>query len=232
MTISANRKYINAVFNFDVETFKTLLKTEPFDKSLLSDIKFADDVPCPIYWITQCWEIIFEHPEDWNEDYRGVIAENKKRNLEIKQIFTDVYNVDFKPIDFYNTNFGFFRDERDATCDDIFVGESRNGLMAKGYRGIDIDLYIAVNKFDFAEVEKLLETGANPACRFPDDIDCMERIGVECSYLEIELHNIIIGNKHHNPTDNGAQALIDLIGLAAHESMYSLLSKYNLNKNE
>lgn len=156
--MNANRKYINAVFNFDVETFKTLLNTESFDKSLLSDIKFADDAPCPIYWITQCWEIIFEHPEDWNENYRGIIAENKKRNLEIKQIFTDIYNVDFKSIDFYNTNFWFFRDERDATYEDVFVEESRNELMTKGYRRIDIDLYVAVNKFDFAEVEKLLET--------------------------------------------------------------------------
>lgn len=230
--MNANRKYINAVFNFDVETFKTLLNTEPFDKSLLSDIKFADDAPCPIYWITQCWEIIFEHPEDWNENYRGVIAENKKRNLEIKQIFTDIYNVDFKSIDFYNTNFWFFRDERDATCEDVFVGESRRELMAKGYRGIDIDLYVAVNKFDFAEVEKLLKIGANPACRFPDDTDCIGRIGIECSFLETVLQNIIIYNKHHNPAGNGAQALIDLIGLAAHESMYSMLSKYNLNNND
>lgn len=230
--MDVNRKYINAVFNFDVETFKTLLNTEPFDKSLLSDIKFANDAPCPIYRITQCWEIIFEHPEDWNENYRGVIAENKKRNLEIKQIFTDIYNVDFKPIDFYNTNFCFFRDERDATCEDVFVGESRNELMAKGYRGIDIDLYVAVNKFDFAEVEKLLETGANPACRFSDDTDCIGRISIECSFLETELQDIIIYNKHHSPTDNDVQALIDLIGLATHESMYSLLSKYNLNKND
>ena len=82
--MNANRKYINTVFNFDVGTFKTLLKTEPFDKSLLSDIKFAYDIPCPIYWITQCWKIIFEHPEDWNENCRSVITENKKRNLEIK----------------------------------------------------------------------------------------------------------------------------------------------------
>lgn len=229
--MNTKRKYIDAVFNFDIETFRTLLNTEPFDKSLLSDIKFADNATCPIYWITQCWEIIFEHPEDWNENYRGIIAENKKRNLEVKQIFTDMYNVDSKPIDFYNTNFGFFRDERDATCEDVFVGDSKNELIAKGYREIDIDLYIAVNKFDFAEVEKLLNIGANPACRFPDDIDCMGRIGTECSYLEVELQDIIIYNKHYNPIDNGAQALIDLIGLAAHESMYSLLSKCNLNKN-
>jgi len=53
-----NHKYINAVFNLDVETFKTLLETEPFDNSMLEDIKFAHSVSCPIQWITQCWEII------------------------------------------------------------------------------------------------------------------------------------------------------------------------------
>ncbi len=224
--MNANQKYINAVFNFDIGPFKTLLDTEPFDKSLLADIRLFNNAPCPIYWITQCWETVFEHPKDW-KDYRGIIAENKKRNLEIKQIFTDIYNVDFKPIDFYNTDFCFFRNERDDTSEDIFGDYSKNELMTEGYREIDIDLYIAVNKFDFAEVGKLLDIGANPACQFPDDTDCMERIGVECSFLEIELQALIIYNKRYNLIDNGAQALIDLIGLAAHERMYSLLSGYN-----
>ena len=84
---AANNKYVNAVFNFDVDTFKTLLETEPFDLSLLQDIQFSGGVPCPIYWITQCWEIIFEHPEEWGEDCRETISKNKRRNLEIKKIF-------------------------------------------------------------------------------------------------------------------------------------------------
>lgn len=75
----------------------------------------------------------------------------------------------------------------------------------------------------------------NAVFNFDIDTNCMERIffgeGGECSYLEIELHNIIIDNKHHSQTDNGAKTLIDIIGLAAHESMYLLLSKYNLNNN-
>ena len=36
-----NNKYINAVFNFDVDAFKTLLEREPFDLSLLQDIRYA-----------------------------------------------------------------------------------------------------------------------------------------------------------------------------------------------
>lgn len=222
-----NNKYINAVFNYDVDTFKTLLETESFDLSLLQDIKFAKDVPCPIYWITQCWEIIFEHPEEWKEDCREIIAENKRSNLEIKKIFEERFYVVFRPIDFYNTDFWFFRNEREDTFEDVLY-ESRDEMIAKGHRAIDLDLYVAVNKFDFKETERLLALGANPVYEISEeDGSCMNRISGECGFLDIELHEIIIYGKHSNPLADNAKELIHLIGLAAHESMYKLLSKYD-----
>lgn len=228
---TTNNKYINAVFNFDAEAFKTLLEKEPFDLSLLQDIKFAVAVPCPIYWITQCWEIIFEHPEEWKEDCREIIAENKRRNLEIKKIFEERFNVVFKPIDFYNTDFWFFRNEREDTFEDV-LDERRDEMIAKGHRGIDLDLYVAVNKFDFKEAERLLELGANPVYEIPEEGSyCMDRIGAECSFLDIELQGIMIYRKQRNPMEENSNDLIDLIGLAAHERMYSLLSKYDPRKN-
>lgn len=231
--MTSTNKYINAVFNFDVDTFKTLLETEPFDLSLLQDIKFAVSVPCPIHWITQCWEIIFEHPEDWRKDCREIIAENKRRNLEIKKIFEERFNVEFKPIDFYNTDFWFYRNERDDTFEDVFWDESREGLIAKGYRGIDLDLYVAVTKFNFIETERLLKLGANPACDVTEDGNsCFDRIGGECGNLDTELQRIIIHREPCNPmVDNNAKYLCYLVGWAAHESMYSLLSKYELRNN-
>lgn len=229
---TTNNKYINAVFNFDAEGFKTLLETEPFDLSLLQDIKFAESVPCPIYWITQCWEIIFEHPVEWKEDCRETIAENKRRNLEIKKIFEERFNVVFKPIDFYNTDFWFFRNERDDSFEDVFWDETRDAMIARGYRGIDLDLYVAVTKFDFIETERLLKLGANPTCEFTEDGNtCFDRIGTECGFLDTELQEIFIKREPCNPIDGNARTLCNLVGWAAHESMYSLLSKFDPRNN-
>lgn len=230
--MTTDDKYINAVFNFDVETFRTLLETEPFDVALLRDIKFAEGVPCPIYWITQCWEIIFENPEEWKDSCREIIAENKRKNLEIKKIFEESFGVVFKPIDFYNTDFWFYRNEREDSFEDVFWGENRDEMIAKGHRAIDLDLYVAVNKFDFKETERLLEAGANPAYEIPEAEDtCMNRIGRECSFLDDELQGIMIYGEQRNPLADNVRDLIDLVGLAAHEKMYSLLSSY-LQSNE
>jgi len=223
----ANQEYINAVCNLDVDAFKTLLDKVPFDKSLLSDIKFSDGDPCPIYWITQCWEIIFCHPEEWSVDNRYIINENKLRNLEIKRLFEEKLKVVFKPIDFYNTNFWFFRNYREDTFDDVFDCKKED-MIAKGYREIDLDLYVAVNKFDYDEAKRLLELGADPECEIDEDegTTCLRRIGTECGFLSTELQEVYIDREKRNPIANNAVDLVDLIGWAAHENMYSLLSKY------
>lgn len=228
--MTTNQKYINAVFNFDAETFKTLLNTEPFDESLLQDIKFSEEVPCPIYWMTQCWEIIFAHPEECKEKYRQIFEENKQRNLEIKRLFEEKLNVVFKPIDFYNTDFWFYRNERDDTFEDVFYDDTKEKLIAKGYREIDLDLFVAVHKFDFEETERLLKLGANPSCEIDED-SCYHRIGAECGFLDTELQGIFIKRVQRNPFEDNARDLIDLVGWAAHKSMYSLLLKYDTSED-
>ena len=221
-------KYINAVFNFDVDTFKTLLENEPFDVALLSDIKFAEGVPCPIYWITQCWETVFEAPEEWGE-CRETIAENKRKNLEIKKIFEESFGVAFKPIDFYNTDFWSYRNEREDSFEDVFWGESRDEMIARGRRAIDLDLYVAVNKFDFKETERLLKAGADPAYEIPEEeCSCLDRVGTECALLEIELQGVMIDGEQRAPN---VRDLVNLVGCAAHERMFSLLSSYMRSNN-
>lgn len=225
MTI--NQKFIHAVFNFDVETFKTMLQTETFDESLLIDIKFSICDTCPIYLITQCWEIILEHPEEWIEECRETVAKNKRRNLEIKKIFQDRFGVEFTPIDFYHTDIPFFRNYRDDIFEDVFWNETKDNLITKGYRDIDLDLYVAVNKFDYNEVERLLKLGADPAAELPEESSCFERIGAECCFLTLRLQGFATNQEQHNSLEVDAIDLIELIGLAAHENMYSLLSKYD-----
>lgn len=231
--MAINQKFINAVFNLDIETFKTLLNTEPFDESLLKDINFSEDILCPIYWMTQCWEIIFEHPDEWSEQKRLIIEENKRRNLEIRRLFEEKFNIDFRPIDFYNSNFQFFRNYRDDNFDDVFDNK-KEYMIANGYREIDLDLYVAVNKFDFEEAERLLKLGADPDCEFieEDESSCLSRIGAERSFLSTQLEDIYIERKQRFLNADYEMDLVDLVGWAAHESMYSLLSKYKVQESD
>ena len=223
--------YTNAIIHIDVDAFKNLLETEPFDESMLTDIGFAVSVPCPIQWITQCWEIILEHPEEWKEQYKDIISDKKEKNLQIKKIFTDRFHVQFTPIDFYNSELWFYKTEKDESFEDFF-DNSKEDMLSKGHREIDLELYIAVQKFDFGRVKCLLEQGANPMHEIPElESYCLDSIGTECGNLEMQLDHIITGDNTYEPSDDFAIDLINIIGLGANESMYRLLSKYRSTCN-
>jgi hypothetical protein len=52
----------------------------------------------------------------------------------------------------------------------------------------------------------------------------MDRIGIECSFLNLELDHVIMGKSYDTELSVSMQ---NLIGLAAHEKMYDLLLKYD-----
>lgn len=232
---TTNSKFINAVFNIDIDTFKTLLETESFDLSMLQDIKYSERVICPIYWITQFWEIILEQPEKWNKGYKekGLIC--KQKNLEIKKIFEEKFNVVFKPIDLYNTDFDISWHDKDDSFEEIFDNKNREELIANGHREMDIDLYIATVTFNFEEVERLLILGADPIHEFKEieeDHCCIETIEFKSYYPELELNNIIFENEQIDPINSSDTYTIDLLAeYAANEKMLKLLYKYYSKKN-
>lgn len=219
-----NHQIVNAVYNIDAERFFELVSKHEFDPELLEDIHFANGVPCPIHWITQCWEIALGDAEDWKQDYRETISERIEQNLKIKRFFEEYLHVQFKPIDFYNTDFWFFRAERDDDFDTFFAEPIE--YMLNHYRTMDLNLFMSVHKFDFEETELLLESGANPTLMIDEEAhSCIDLIETECSYLEIELNSIIFGIRTVSIYQN-CTYLIDLLGLAANTRMYNLLSKY------
>lgn len=224
-----NRQFIEAVFFLDAKRFKQLLDEFSFDKKLLEDVGH-EDCPFPIYWITQCWEVELAHPEEWREECRDAVQSSKERNLEIKRIFEHRFGVKFPPIDYYNTPISFYRSNDDESDDDI-LDTSKETLLSKGHREMDIDLYIAVHRFDFERVKQLLKAGANPYHNISEDedeeYDCMKRIGHELSFLSTQLSNVALGKERFSITkENGDSLLRDLFGLAAHGEMYALIEKY------
>lgn len=229
--VEVRQKYINAVLNIDVEGLEHLLDTEPFDHSLLDRLLPPCPKGCSILWLIQCWEIILA--EEHQGEYGEIVAKRRKQNAKIKHLFIEKIHANFIPINFQISPFIFYRSDLDETVEDIF-SLTREQLNAKGIRNIDIDLFCAVCKFQFKEVKKLLRAGANPNA--PVDIygidedeegqTCLNRIGIEYDYLEFASLNKLISGEEYVTSDY-YRYFTDLIGLAAHKKMYSMLLKYN-----
>ena len=217
--------------NIDVEGLEHLLDTEPFDHSLLDRLLPPCPKGCSILWLIQCWEIILA--EEHQGEYGEIVAKRRKQNAKIKHLFIEKIHANFIPINFQISPFIFYRSDLDETVEDIF-SLTREQLNAKGIRNIDIDLFCAVCKFQFKEVKKLLRAGANPNA--PVDIygidedeegqTCLNRIGIEYDYLEFASLNKLISGEEYVTSDY-YRYFTDLIGLAAHKKMYSMLLKYN-----
>jgi len=225
-----NRKFVDAVLNIEDEKFQNLLDIMDFDVKLLNDINFTEGDPCPIYWITQCWETILAKPEEWKENVRCRISDLRDKNKRIRKIFEERFGITFEPIDFYNTDFWFYRFERDDTFLETFEFESQESEK-KGYRLIDLELYLAAKKFDFQTVERLLKEGANSRCTVPEyDEDILYSIGSECGSIELSLDSFLVNNESLSILSDNAMDLIYVLGLGAYERMYELLVQYDPEK--
>ncbi len=232
--LSIKKRFVNAVFNINVEEFRKLLDTETFDEELFSKFPVEDDednddydgedyvceIECPIYWISQCWDLAIGNPENWK--HSSIVAKRKNDNLEIMQLFRERLNVNFEPIDFYNSEIHFFRNEPDDSFKDVF-GETEEKILAN-HRKIDAELYVAVNKFDYQTVEELLKAGAEPYVEFCDDTNCWERIDMHTSFLSVNLDHILLSDEKSLLDQDYFSYLFDW---AAHEKMWSLLEKYD-----
>ena len=104
--------------------------------------------------------------------------------------------------------------------------------MEKGFREIDLRLYNRVECFDFIESKNLLEKGAKFNIQFHEDgdSDTFSRISAECSFLatcQIIPEFQIFKEKGYNQNFEISRMFGELLGLAAHEEMYDLLSEYD-----
>ena len=212
--------FVRAVFNVDDKNFFKLVDEGCFSKMLSRDTNIFPDVVLPLHYITICWDIILSKYDEWKEEYKPIVLAKKMANDRIKDFFISKCHENMDDVPFYDYVDYFFYQEEDADAYD-FIGWTKEDLMEMGYREMDIDLYCYVNKFDFGLVMCLLKKGANPSVRFCNETDCMDKIGTECAFLEIELEDVILSKKPYE--GDIRQGIIDLLGLAAHEEMYSLL---------
>lgn len=227
------QKAINAVFYANPVKLQQLIDEGHFIPRLLEDTGLASK-PFPIWRITQCWlEAFGGKPTGYIEEVQATVTDFYARCLKIKGIFESVFNVEFTPINYQDYWQDFYCEDPSSSEDDCLDYESPEELAKYGTTQLDIDLYCAAVKFDFPQVIDLLKKGANPhapTCDDKYDRGACERIGMECSYLDTCRLSYAWSPKVHDSI--GDDEIGDLIGWAAHESMYRCIHRYNTVSEE
>lgn len=222
------QKAINAVFYANPVKLQQLIDEGHFYDRLLEDTGLLSK-PFPIWRITQCWlEAIGDNIKDFAEEDRVEISAFIERCNKIKEIFHTTFNVEFTPIDYHAYSDNFYAAYPEDTDADIVDDETPETLAKYGTTQLDLDLYCAVERFDIPLVILLLQKGANPRAPIARDgsENAFSRIGAECSFLcTCRLsHAWSAERKYDGVSVDDAR---DLMGWAAHETMFRTLEKYN-----
>ena len=231
-SIRIKNELAEAIFNIDVDRFKTLIKSQKFDIRLLDNICEVKDGYCPIQWIVQCWEIILNTPDSWREDCREIIRQKKKDNQEIKKILYEKFDLNDILIDIRNNELWIYSYDMESSYEECFDCP-REELLSHGHKEIDLDLYWAVYRYDFEEVESLLGKGANPNYYIAEATDsCCDFIGYRCADFCVDFSPVLFDDVKCNPFDSNSCNLAYLIAWAVNEKMYNLLAKYSATPEE
>ena len=155
-------EFVKAVFDTDAMRFLQLVEEGHFSPQYVVDIGYTEHAVMPLYHITICWDIVLSKYDEWKE-YKEIVYKKKCENDKIKKFFVSQCGIDMKNISFseYKEKGFLYCDDDDKTIEDFF-DESKEGLIERGHRSIDIDIYCSTSKLNYEETEKLLKDGANP----------------------------------------------------------------------
>lgn len=237
ITLTFNELLIKGTFHNNFELVSELIEWDEFDESIIHDIGLLD-VPFPLYYITMCYKRTM-----WDDFIEETMPFVEKQRIDIDKLlhlWKERFGANVDEVINYKKYEAYFYCLSDDETDRDVLLNPRSKYTENGCREIDIDLFIAVDKFQFSKVKELLEMGANPDANlisiddkdkeFQDPLNCLDRIGRECSYLctcQIFSH---IKKPHGAWYINYAlteREIGDLIGWAAHEDMYHLLEQYD-----
>ena len=215
------KEYVQAVFLTDANTFLELTKNGKYPNALNQDCCVFSEDALPLHYITICWDIILSKYDEFKDKYKTQVYNKKLENDKIKDFFITQQNLNMDNMPFRDYSDYYYCIEEEATANDCLF-YTKEELIKMGHRKIDIDLFCYTEKFDFQNVERLIKKGADPYHQFPDGLHCFDRIETECAFLETELRGALFDKDYcFKPEED----IANLIGLAAHEKMYSLLSK-------
>lgn len=226
----------NSLFNLEPGQVEQCLKELPTGCEMPTITTGLDYmVHIPLHYITACIDLAIGKPEDFTKvESRDAAHRALEKNARIKELLVKHFAIDFsEEIPFHDyANAGIiFADYESDTWEDVLMTQDYEGLKKRGATDKDIQLYVAVSKFQFDVVQHLLDQGAKPDAEIWSDevLTCMNRIGVEASFLGTIIHSILLEDDCRGSISQDDD-LWNLIGLAAHEKMYDLLKPYCKNK--
>ena len=224
---------LKAVASNDVEQTRALI-TKDECKSIIDDTALFLR-PFPLHYVTLCYEAIWRDADE-RKDKEWALAVQNSTNAMI-EFWKEYYGVDgFPRIEYHIYNEDFYCAWDDETDEDILF-KPKSEFIAFGKREIDLDLYCAVERFQFDKVEELLKQGANPLAEIYDGLNdndvnfdfwsAIERIVQEVGFLRCE----VTGFMHQLFSKQaywilGEELFRNILGLAAHLEMFALLKKY------
>lgn len=223
---NSKQEALEAAFYANPESLRRLIDEGSFPCPLIDDIGLLSS-PFPIWRIPQCWEIAMgTDPTIYREEIRHIVEDFMARNAKVKAIFAESFSTVYTQIDYQRYHDHFFAADPEESDEDIIMEDNWDEIYKYGTRNIDLKLFCAAERFDFPRVKELLEQGADPnAPAYSDASGCtFSRIGVECSYLCTCQLSWAWNPSKLYPVDE--RMIGDLVGWAAHETMYRWIEKY------
>lgn len=241
ISIDIKREIVQAVFLMRPDTFFLLIQKHGMPDSLLHDVECCS-IPIPIYYLTKCWD--HQLKDDWNEDVMEEVKLARENNNRIKTYFEKEWDIDFDKlvIPFYKLECTEMRKaEEDETMEDILYDQDISQLI-QNCRAIDLELYVAVEKFQLDRVEQLLKEGGDPQAYLydgdmkdvPSDPQDKEdflfdhalqawwRIEIHASGVGVDCQKIVISNESCDNWRNYTH----LLDWTAHDMMQKLFLEY------
>lgn len=228
-----SNQLLRACLFSDLEGIKDGLK-EVSDRSVLEDVNLYS-IPTPLYHLTLLNQMVFdtEYWTDIDDDKQEAVAWMEERTKCVIDFWREFYGVDELPQPKYE----------DYTIDDFFcamledddediLDAPKDAFIQHGCREIDVDLYLATNRFQFNKAEALLKQGANPCAELKYnenqyDVDwAYHRIGAEVVFLALELLPLYKEAFDGQTPILHGEEYRDLLGLAEHVKMEKLFEKY------
>lgn len=223
MSPQTDSRFVDAVFNIDVESFRMLLEKEIFNYGLLIHVFPDSSDSVPLNFIPLFWECVLRNLVRQYEPDEKEVRIQLWRNRWLMQIMADKLGADFPPLNFKTPRRLFKGTTRNQMYKKLFNGTSRE-LHDNRHWEADLDLYCAVDRLNLRNAESLLRKGADPWYDTPGMHDnCFNIVDFESSPLISRLSGIIFKCSHVDATARNVDVLERL---AQFYKMRELLQRY------
>ena len=173
--------------------------------------------------------------DDWREEIMPLVKKIRQRIEQMLDFWRSEFGrQDIKQEIEYSQYCDFFYCDCYTDTYEEWKKDELNDIKIE-FREIDLMLMYQVERFNFAEIKKLLEQGAKSDIDFYDDdfSSVNSRIGAESSFLATTFvvpKFEIFEKKGYNQDFDITDMFSRLLGFAAHEEMYHLLAEYEKKK--